>query len=79
MPAIMTCLELAAARAKSSVTSAVVLQALRWLRRTPESFLAGHDAAPKAEEALPGEQIAPVTLQLSIDPGTTIARTFELT
>jgi hypothetical protein len=38
---------------KSSVTSAVVLQALRWLRRTPESFLAGHDAAPKAEEALP--------------------------
>jgi hypothetical protein len=38
---------------KSSVTSAVVLQALRWLRRTPESFLAGHDAAPKAEEMLP--------------------------
>jgi hypothetical protein len=38
---------------KSSVTSAVVLQVLRWLRRTPESFLAGHDAAPGAEETLP--------------------------
>jgi hypothetical protein len=38
---------------KSSVTSAVILQALRWLRRTPESFLAGHEAAPKAEETLP--------------------------
>ncbi|WP_167558619.1 hypothetical protein [Bradyrhizobium canariense] len=39
---------------KSSVTGAVVLQVLRWLRRTPESFLAGHeDAPPKAEEALP--------------------------
>jgi hypothetical protein len=31
--------------AKSSVTSAVVLQVLRWLRRTPESFLVGRDAA----------------------------------
>ncbi len=38
---------------KSSVTSAVVLQVLRWLRSTPESFLAGRDAAPEAEETLP--------------------------
>jgi hypothetical protein len=38
---------------KSSVTSAVVLQVLRWLRRTPESFLAGHDTLPQAEETLP--------------------------
>jgi hypothetical protein len=38
---------------KSSVTSAVVLQVLRWLQRTPESFLAGRDAAPAAGEALP--------------------------
>jgi hypothetical protein len=39
--------------AKRSVTSAVVLQVLRWLRRTPESFLAGRDQAPAANEALP--------------------------
>ncbi len=31
---------------KSSVTSAVVLQALRWLGRTPESFLAAADQQP---------------------------------
>jgi hypothetical protein len=39
--------------AKRSVTSAVVLQVLRWLRRTPESFLAGRDEPPSPEEALP--------------------------
>jgi hypothetical protein len=39
--------------AKSSVTSAVVLQMLRWLRRTPESFLAGPSTAPEADEMLP--------------------------
>jgi hypothetical protein len=38
---------------KRSVTSAVVLQVLRWLRRTPESFLAGRDQAPAPNEALP--------------------------
>ncbi len=38
---------------KSSVTSAVVLQVLRWLRRTPESFLARRNAAPQADETLP--------------------------
>ena len=38
---------------KRSVTSAVLLQALRWLRRTPESFLAGRDQAPSPAEALP--------------------------
>jgi hypothetical protein len=38
---------------KRSVTSAVLLQALRWLRRTPESFLAGRDQAPSPGEALP--------------------------
>ena len=39
---------------KRSVTSDVVLQILRWLRRTPESFLAGSDAAPPlANEILP--------------------------
>jgi hypothetical protein len=37
---------------KSSVTSGVVLQVLRWLGRTPESFLAGREAAPRAEEIL---------------------------
>lgn len=37
--------------AKSSVTSAVVLQVLRWMRRSPESFLAGREAAPGIEEA----------------------------
>jgi hypothetical protein len=39
--------------AKRSVTSAVVLQVLRWLRRTPESFLAGRNQAPAAGEELP--------------------------
>jgi hypothetical protein len=40
--------------AKSSVTSAVVLQVLRWLGRTPESFLSGYDRSPQeAEEILP--------------------------
>jgi hypothetical protein len=38
---------------KSSVTSAVVLQILRWLGRTPESFLSGNGAAPQADETLP--------------------------
>jgi hypothetical protein len=38
---------------KRSVTSAVVLQVLRWLRRTPESFLAGRHAAPARGEVLP--------------------------
>lgn len=40
--------------AKRSVTSGVVLQILRWLDRTPESFLAGQ--APEATESakLPG-------------------------
>lgn len=33
---------------KRSVTSAVVLQALRWLGRTPESFLTGSAAASAA-------------------------------
>jgi hypothetical protein len=38
---------------KRSVTSAVVLQTLRWLRRTPESFLAGNAVAPRPDEILP--------------------------
>jgi hypothetical protein len=38
---------------KRSVTSAVVLQLLRWLGRTPESFLKGAAAAGSAEESLP--------------------------
>jgi hypothetical protein len=38
---------------KRSVTSAVVLQVLRWLRRTPESFLAGRDQPPTPGEAMP--------------------------
>ena len=38
---------------KRSVTSAVVLQVLRWLRRTPESFLIGRDSAPAPGEELP--------------------------
>ncbi|HEY1864851.1 MAG TPA: hypothetical protein VGG77_14470 [Roseiarcus sp.] len=38
---------------KRSVTSAVVLQVLRWLRRTPESFLTGRDLAPAPGEELP--------------------------
>jgi hypothetical protein len=39
--------------AKRSVTSAVVLQVLRWLRRSPESFLKGRDQAAAPREALP--------------------------
>jgi hypothetical protein len=39
--------------AKRSVTSAVVLQVLRWLRRTPESFLAGRDQPHRLSEELP--------------------------
>lgn len=38
---------------KRSVTSAVVLQALRWMQRTPESFLAAGSGSPSAEEQLP--------------------------
>ena len=38
---------------KNSVTSAVVLQVLRWLGRTPESFLSVRVAAPQASETLP--------------------------
>jgi hypothetical protein len=38
---------------KRSVTSAVVLQMLRWLGRTPESFLSGRFSAPAAGETLP--------------------------
>jgi hypothetical protein len=43
-------------RTKRAVTSAVVLQVLRWLRRTPESFLRGNEAGPDMphmNEALP--------------------------
>jgi hypothetical protein len=38
---------------KSSVTSAVVLQVLRWLDRSPESFLSGRLVEPTADEKLP--------------------------
>jgi hypothetical protein len=38
---------------KRSVTSAVVLQVLRWLGRTPESFLSGRNSAPTVGETLP--------------------------
>jgi hypothetical protein len=38
---------------KRSVTSAVVLQVLAWLGRTPESFLSGGDVTSKANEQLP--------------------------
>jgi len=38
---------------KRSVTSGVVLQVLRWLGRTPESFLDGAPAPPQPGEALP--------------------------
>ena len=38
---------------KSSVTSAVVLQVLAWLGRTPESFFAGRADVPDASEQLP--------------------------
>lgn len=37
---------------KNSVTSAVVLQILRWLRRTPESFLIGSGTVPHVSETL---------------------------
>jgi hypothetical protein len=39
--------------AKRSVTSGVVLQVLRWLRRTPESFLVGRGQTQAPEEELP--------------------------
>lgn len=39
--------------AKRSVTSAVVLQILRWLGRAPESFLTGRQTAPLLDETLP--------------------------
>ncbi len=38
---------------KRSVTSAVVLQALRWLGRTPESFLSGATHSASLDEPLP--------------------------
>jgi transcriptional regulator with XRE-family HTH domain len=38
---------------KQSVTSAVVLQVLRWLGRTPESFLSGQPRSGSREEELP--------------------------
>jgi hypothetical protein len=38
---------------KSSVTSAVVLQVLRWLDRSPESFLAGRLGQSNVDEKLP--------------------------
>jgi hypothetical protein len=38
---------------KSSITSAVVLQVLRWLDRSPESFLSGRMIEPNADEKLP--------------------------
>ena len=38
---------------KNSVTSSVVLQILRWLGRTQESFLAGATAVPQPGEILP--------------------------
>jgi hypothetical protein len=41
---------------KSSVTSAVVLQVLAWLGRTPESFLAGRADVPEASERLPDNE-----------------------
>jgi hypothetical protein len=39
---------------KRAVASAVVLQVLRWLDRTPESFLSGRESVPHASEKLPG-------------------------
>jgi hypothetical protein len=39
--------------AKRSVTSAVVLQVLAWLGRTPESFLVGSSTDPSPERELP--------------------------
>ncbi len=38
---------------KQSITSAVILQVLRWLKRTPESFLEGNSESSAAEECLP--------------------------
>lgn len=38
---------------KRSVTSAVVLQVLRWLGRTPESFLSGPTRTASPDEQLP--------------------------
>jgi hypothetical protein len=38
---------------KQSVTSAVVLQVLRWLGRTPESFLYGQPCGASPNEQLP--------------------------
>jgi hypothetical protein len=38
---------------KSSVTSAVVLQVLRWLDRSPESFLSGRLGQSNPDERLP--------------------------
>lgn len=38
---------------KRSVTSAVVLQVLRWMGRTPESFLSGPTRSTSPEEQLP--------------------------
>jgi hypothetical protein len=38
---------------KRSVTSAVVLQVLRWLERTPESFLSGPMRSARSEEEMP--------------------------
>jgi hypothetical protein len=38
---------------KRSVTSAVVLQVLRWLERTPESFLSGPMRSASPEERMP--------------------------
>ncbi len=38
---------------KSSVTSAIVLQVLRWLQATPESFLSGRGRKSFAEDELP--------------------------
>lgn len=35
--------------AKRSVTGGVVLQVLRWLGRTPESFLVGRDQGARAQ------------------------------
>jgi hypothetical protein len=46
--------------AKRSVTSAVVLQVLRWLRRTPESFLVGRDQTAATDEELPEAEPARV-------------------
>jgi hypothetical protein len=45
---------------KRSVTSAVVLQVLRWLGRTPESFLKGRVEPPSDDEALPAAGLAQV-------------------